>query len=67
MEAARRAGLPESDVVIAGARAAAHTGDVAQAASLLAGLVAADRRWLAAFEAYERLGLLPRAVLERLV
>ncbi len=67
VEAAREAGLPEEDVALAGALAAAHGGELAQAASCLAPLVAADRRWREAFERYERLGILAEGVVDRLV
>jgi uncharacterized Ntn-hydrolase superfamily protein len=66
VEAAREAGLPEEDVALAGALAAAQSGDLAGAAALLAPLVAADRRWLETFDRYERLGHLPAGVVERI-
>jgi uncharacterized Ntn-hydrolase superfamily protein len=66
VEAARAAGLPESDVVLAGAIADAQSGDVDAAARRLAPLVAADARWRDVVARATRLGQLPHAVLERL-
>ncbi len=66
VEAARQAGLPEEDVALAGALAAAHGGNIPRAVSFLAPLVAADRRWRETFDRYERLGVLPEGVVDRL-
>jgi uncharacterized Ntn-hydrolase superfamily protein len=66
IEAAREAGLPEQDVALAGALAAAASADLERAASLLAPLVAEERRWLELLERYERMGLVPPGVLELL-
>jgi uncharacterized Ntn-hydrolase superfamily protein len=66
IEAAREAGLPEQDVALAGALAAAASGDVDCAVALVSPLVAEEPRWLAVFERYERLGLIPPGLVERL-
>jgi uncharacterized Ntn-hydrolase superfamily protein len=66
MEAARSAGLREDEVTVAGAAAAAATGDVERAVALLRSLTEASPRWLEAFERYERLGLIPPGVTARL-
>jgi uncharacterized Ntn-hydrolase superfamily protein len=66
MDAARAAGLRGDEVTLAGAAAAAATGDVERAVALLRTIVAADARWLEAFDRYERLGYLPPGVTSRL-
>jgi uncharacterized Ntn-hydrolase superfamily protein len=66
VEAASQAGLPELDVALAAAFALAHGGDLDAAAYRLTPLVAADPRWLQAFDRYERLGALPAGVVDRL-
>jgi uncharacterized Ntn-hydrolase superfamily protein len=66
MEAARAGGLRDDEVVLTGAAAAAAAGDVERATAMLRTLVEADRRWLDAFERYERLGFLPPGVTARL-
>lgn len=63
---AREAGLPEQDVAVAGALAAAAANDVERAVSLLGPLVAEERRWLEVLGRYERLGLVPPGLRDRL-
>jgi uncharacterized Ntn-hydrolase superfamily protein len=60
--AARAAGLPEEDVVAALVFAHARNGDLERAAALVAEIVSTEPLWQAAFERYERLGLLPAGV-----
>jgi uncharacterized Ntn-hydrolase superfamily protein len=66
IDAAREADLPEVDVALAASLALAHAGDLDAAAHRLAPLVAADARWRQAFDRYERLGVLPPGVVDRL-
>ena len=60
--AARAAGLAEHDVTAAAVFAHARNGDLELAGALVAEIVAAEPLWRAAFERYERLGLLPEGV-----
>jgi uncharacterized Ntn-hydrolase superfamily protein len=66
VEAAREAGLPEEDIAVAGALAAAQSGDHERGVAFLAPLVASDSRWLETFDRYQRLGHLPAEIVERL-
>lgn len=66
MEQARAAGMRDDEVVIAGAVTAGANGDVERAAALLRTLTDADERWLAAFESFERAGMLPAGTTARL-
>ena len=59
---ARAAGLAEHDVTAAAVFAHARNGDLERASALVAEIVAAEPLWRAAFERYERLGLLPEGV-----
>ena len=61
-EAARAAGLREDEALLAAAFAHARRGDIAQAAAVLAGILAAEPQWRPAFERYEALGLVPPGV-----
>jgi uncharacterized Ntn-hydrolase superfamily protein len=65
-EAARAAGLRADEADFAAALAAARAGDLDDAARRLKPYSSADMRWREAFERYERLGLLPSGVLDRL-
>jgi uncharacterized Ntn-hydrolase superfamily protein len=62
-EAALAAGLQDDEALTAEAFACAARGELDRAAALLAGLVAEEPMWFAAFERYERLGRLPPEVL----
>jgi hypothetical protein len=64
--AARAAGLRPDEAALAGALAAARSGDLDDAARRLKPYAGADLRWRESFERYERLGVLPRGVLDRL-
>ena len=66
IDAAREARLPDVDIALAAAFALAHAGDLDAAAHYLAPLVAADARWRQTFDRYERLGVLPPGVVDRL-
>jgi uncharacterized Ntn-hydrolase superfamily protein len=66
IERARRAGLRDDEVALIGAVGSARAGDLGAAAAFLAPYARADMRWREAYERYERLGLLPPGVLERL-
>ena len=61
-DAARAAGLAEHDAVLAAVFAHARNGHLEPAAALAAAQVAAEPLWRAAYERYERLGLLPPGV-----
>jgi len=65
-QAARAAGLREDQVAVAAAISTAKAGDLDAAAAFLAPYARADARRREAFERYERLGILPRGVVERL-
>ncbi|HET8527579.1 MAG TPA: DUF1028 domain-containing protein [Gaiellaceae bacterium] len=65
-ELARAAGLREDEVALTEALAEAKRGDLDAAAAALRPLAQADRRWRAALERYERLGVLPEGVVARL-
>lgn len=62
MRPPREAGLPEHDVQSAEMFAYARNGDRERAASLMAEAMAAEPLWRAAFERYERPGLIPEGV-----
>ena len=66
VDAAREAGLPDLDVMLAAAITLGHAGDIEAAARRLAPLVAADARWREVVDRYERLGVLPAGVADRL-
>jgi uncharacterized Ntn-hydrolase superfamily protein len=63
---ARAFGLPEDVVAVGEAVRAAKAGDLDAAAAFLAPYARADARWRDAYERYERLGILPQGVVERL-
>ena len=60
--AAREAGLPEHEVRTAEMFAYARNGDVDRVRSLMAEAMAAEPLWRAAFQRYEKLGLIPGGV-----
>ena len=60
--AAREAGLPEHEVQTAEMFAYARNGDLERVRSLMAEAMAAEPLWRAAFERYEKLGLIPEGV-----
>ena len=60
--AARAAGLPEHEVQTAEMFAYARNGDLERVRSLMAEAMAAEPLWRAAFERYEKLGLIPEGV-----
>jgi uncharacterized Ntn-hydrolase superfamily protein len=66
VELARAAGLPEDQVASTAALVAVAHGDVDEAAARLRAAVESDPRWREAVDRYVRLGLMPRAVLDRL-
>lgn len=66
LEAAREAGLPEDEAIVAAAFAHARRGEPDRAAGLLAGLVRTQPLSRAAFERYEALGLLPPGTVDLL-
>ena len=61
--AAREAGLPEHEVRTAEMFAYARHGDLERVRSLMAEAMAAEPLWRAAFERYEKLGLIPEGVM----
>ena len=60
--AAREAGLPEHEVQTAEMFAYARNGDLERVRSLMTEALAAEPLWRAAFERYEKLGLIPEGL-----
>ena len=66
IEVARAAGLSEQDVGLVAVVAAAKSGDLDEAARRFRPYVAENRCWLELLERYERLGVIPAGVVDRL-
>jgi len=66
VELARAAGLPDDQVALSAALAAAARGDLDEAAARLRPLVDADPRWRETFDRYARLEQVPPGLLDRL-